>query len=368
MGFEVKAAEREQFGAPLVIRDIDLAPTAAGEVRVKVAAVGVCHSDINLFEGMRPTLPLPAVLGHEVSGIVAEVGAGVTRLRPGDRVVGTLAPFCGHCGECVSGRSVLCGDTHVKQAPGKARRLTLGGRHVSQLYNLSAFAEEILVHESALVKIRDDMPLDRAALLGCAVLTGVGAVNRTAEVRPGASVAVVGCGAIGLAAINGASVAGAIRIVAVDRNPVKLELASRFGATDFVIAGGSPEATVAEVRRLSQGGVDHAFECVGNPTTVAQCWKMLRPAGIATILGVLGPQAQVHLDGDDFLLQKQIRGSLLGSARPTVDIPYLVDLYLGGRLALDDLISRRIPLADINEAIAAIQRGEVARSVVVFDT
>ena len=363
----MKAAVLEQFGAPLVIRDIDLSPPGPGEIRVKVAAVGVCHSDINLFEGMRPTLPLPAVLGHEVAGVVAEVGLGVTRLQPGDHVVGTLAPFCGHCCECVSGRLVLCEDTHVKQAPGKARRLTMNGRHISQLYNLSAFAEEILVHQSALVKIREDMPLDRAALLGCAVLTGVGAVNRTAEVRPGNSVAVVGCGAIGLAAINGASIAGASRIIAVDRNPVKLELARRFGATEFVIAVDRPEATVAEVRRLSGGGVDHAFECVGNPLTVAQCWKMLRPAGIATVLGVLGPEAQVHLDGDDFLQQKQIRGSLLGSALPTVDIPYLVDLYMKGRLFLDDLISRRIALADINEAIAAIRRGEVARSVVVFD-
>lgn len=363
----MKAAVLEQFDAPLVIRDIDLAAPGPGEVRVKVAAVGVCHSDINLFEGMRPTLPLPAVLGHEVAGIVAEVGPGVSHLRVGDHVVGTLAPFCGHCCECVSGRLVLCEDTQVKQAPGVARRLSLNGRHVSQLYNLSAFAEQILVHQSALVKIRDDMPLDRAALLGCAVLTGVGAVNRTAQVRPGASVAVVGCGAIGLAAINGAAVAGAIRIIAVDRNPAKLELAGRFGATDFVLAGDRPEAAVAEVRRLSGGGVDHAFECVGNPLTVAQCWKMLRPAGIATVLGVLGPQSQVHLDGDDFLQQKQIRGSLLGSARPPVDIPYLVDLYMSRRLILDDLISHRIPLTDINEAIAAIRRGEVARSVVVFD-
>lgn len=364
----MKAAVLEQFGAPLEIRDLELAPPGPSEVRVRVAAVGVCHSDVNLFEGLRPALPLPAVLGHEVSGVVTEVGAGVRRIRLGDHVVGTLAPFCGHCPECVTGRSVLCEDTEVKPPPGKARRLTMGERHVSQLYNLSAFAEEMLVHESALVKIRDDMPLDRAALLGCAVLTGVGAVNRTAQVRPGATVAVVGCGGIGLSTINGAAIAGARRIIAVDRNPRKLALARRFGATHCIAATDHQDSAVDEVRQLSGGGVEFAFECVGNPATVTQCWRMLRPAGIAVVLGVLGPRAQVSLGGDDFLQEKQIRGSLLGSARPTLDIPHLVDLYLNGQLLLDELVSRRIRLEEINDGIAALRKGEVARSVVVFDT
>jgi S-(hydroxymethyl)glutathione dehydrogenase/alcohol dehydrogenase len=300
-----------------------------------------------------------------VSGIVEAIGPGVKDLKPGDRVVGALAVFCGTCRQCLGGRFALCGDTEVKQPPGQARRLSLGGRPVSQVFNLSAFAEQILVHRNALVKIRDDMPLDRAALLGCAVITGTGAVFRTAQVPGGASVAVIGCGGVGLATINGARIAGASRIVAIDTVASKLELARRFGATDVVLA--SDGDVVAKVVELTQGGVEYAFECIGLPATFEQCFRMLQPGGTATIVGLFAPGVKASIEGSEFFLEKKIRGSALGSARIREDIPKLVELYMQGRLNLDDLVSRRIRLEDINEGFAAMKRGEVARSVVVFE-
>ncbi|SSW73644.1 Zn-dependent alcohol dehydrogenase [Achromobacter veterisilvae] len=361
----MKAAVLEKFNEPFVIRDIELAPPGPDEVLVRTAAVGICHSDIHMQEGIRPNLPLPAVLGHEVSGVVEAVGSGVHDLLPGDHVVGTLAAFCGHCPHCIAGRLVLCQDTSVKQPPGQARRLRAAGAPVSQVYNLSGFAEKMLVHRSTLVRIVKEMPLDRAALLGCALTTGTGAVFRTAQVRAGASVAVIGCGGIGLAAINGAQIAGATRIIAIDRLPHKLEQAKLFGATDLVDASGGD--AVERVRQLTGGGVDYAFECIGLPATVEQCWAMLKPGGVATILGIFGPGAKVSVAGMDLLQEKQLRGSMLGSVRPPEDIPALVELYLQGRLKIDELVSRRIPLEQINEGFEALRRGEATRSVIVFD-
>jgi S-(hydroxymethyl)glutathione dehydrogenase/alcohol dehydrogenase len=362
----MKAAVLEAFNAPLVIRDLELAEPAAFEVVVRTAAVGVCHSDLLAWEGFRPAMPLPAVLGHEVAGVVDQVGTGVTDLAPGDHVVGSLAVFCGTCAQCVSGRQVLCQDTSVKQPPGQARRIRDGARHISQNYNLGAFAERLLVHRNALVKIRRDMPLDRAALLGCAVTTGTGAVFRTAQVTPGSTVAVLGCGGVGLSAVNGARIAGASVIVAIDMSPRKEELARRFGATHFVDA--SAGDVVTAVKSLTGGGVDYAFECIGTAMTVEQCWSMLQPAGIATVLGAFGPTAKVSLGAADFLQEKQLRGSMLGSSRSSVDIPRLVELYMQGRLMLDELISQRIGLDGVNEALGLMKagRGEIARSVIVF--
>lgn len=360
----MKAAVIEEFGAPLVIRDVAIAAPGPDEVLLRTAAVGLCHSDLHYIQGMRK-YPLPAVLGHEVSGIVEAVGARVKDLSPGDHVVGALAVFCGACRQCLGGRFALCADTDVKQPPGKAQRLSLDGRPVSQVFNLSGFAEQLLVHRNALVKIRDDMPLDRAALLGCAVITGTGAVFRTARVPGGASVAVVGCGGVGLATINGARIAGAARIVAIDTVPSKLELARRFGATDVVLA--SDGDVVAKVVELTQGGVEYAFECIGLPATFEQCFRMLQPGGTATIVGLFAPGLKVAVEGSEFFLEKKLLGSALGSARIREDIPKLVELYMQGRLNLDDLVSRRIRLEDINEGFAAMTRGEVARSVVVFE-
>jgi len=359
----MKAAVLERFCEPLVIRELDIAEPGPQEVRVRTAAVGLCHSDLHFIRGMRP-FPLPGVLGHEVAGIVEAVGPGVKDLQAGDHVVGALSVFCGACRQCLGGRFALCADTDVKQPPGKARRLFLSGEPVSQVFNLSAFAEQILVHRNALVKIRDDMPLDRAALLGCAVITGTGAVFRSAQVRAGSSVAVVGCGGVGLAAVNGAAIAGAARIFAIDTAPAKLELARRFGATDVLDAREGEVA--ARVQALTGGGVEYSFECIGLPATVEDCFRMLQPGGTATVLGLFAPGTRLSIEGSDFFLEKQLRGSALGSARIREDIPKLVELYMQGRLNLDDLVSQRIPLDAINEGFAAMTGGEVARSVIVF--
>jgi S-(hydroxymethyl)glutathione dehydrogenase/alcohol dehydrogenase len=360
----MRAAVLQEFGQPLVIQEVAIAAPGPDEVLVKTAAVGLCHSDLHYMQGMRK-IPLPGVLGHEVSGVVEAVGERVRDLRPGDHVVGALSVFCGLCRQCLGGRFALCMDTEVKQPPGKARRLSHDSQPVSQVFNLSGFAEKMLVHRNALVQIRKDMPLDRAALLGCAVITGTGAVFRNAQVPAGASVAVVGCGGVGLAAVNGAHIAGAARIIAIDNVPGKLELARKFGATDTLLA--SDGDVVARVQEMTQGGVEFSFECIGLPATVEQCFRMLQPGGTATIVGLFAPGAKASIEAGEFFQEKKIRGSALGSARIREDIPRLVELYLQGRLNLDDLVSRRIRLDDINEGFAAMQRGEVARSVIVFE-
>ena len=360
----MRAAVLEEFGTSLVIRDLMIASPGLNEVLLRTAAVGLCHSDLHFMQGMRK-FPLPGVLGHEVSGIVEAVGPGVKDLQPGDHVVGALAVFCGTCRQCLGGRFALCADTDVKQPPGKAQRLSHQGQQVSQVFNLSGFAEKMLVHRNALVKIRPDMPLDRAALLGCAVVTGTGAVFRSAQVPAGALVAVVGCGGVGLATINGALIAGASRIIAIDSVPGKLELARKFGATDVLLASDGDVA--ARVIEMTQGGVEFSFECIGIPATVEQCFRMLQPGGTATIVGLFAPGSKVSVEGSDFFLEKKLKGSALGSARIRDDIPRLVELYMQGRLNLDDLVSRRIKLGEINEGFAAMQRGEVARSVIVFE-
>jgi len=359
----MKAAVMEQAGAPLAIHDIEIAAPGPHEVLVRTAAVGLCHSDLHMIQGTYP-LPLPAVLGHEVSGVVEAVGAQVSGLKAGDHVVGCLSVYCGHCPVCASGHQVLCQNPDVKFAPGKANRLRLAGNPLSQVFNLSGFAEQILVHENALVKIREDMPLDRAALLGCAVITGTGAVFHSAKVPPGSSVVVVGCGGVGLSVINGAAIAGAARIIAVDMLPAKLELARQFGATDVVNA--SEGDAVAQVLSLTAGGAGFAFECIGLKQTAEQCYAMLAPGGTATVIGLFRPDAKIELPAIDFLREKRIQGSLMGSNRLSLDIPRLVELYMQGKLLLDELISQRIALEDINEGFIAMQSGSVARSVITF--
>jgi len=360
----MKAAVLREINKPLVIEDIQHGKPGPREVLVRTVAAGVCHSDLHFQNGSYP-YPLPAVLGHESAGVVEAVGSDVTYVKPGDHVITCLSAFCGHCEHCLTGHMSLCQEPELQRAPGQPSRLEKGGENIWQFLNLSSFAEYMLVHEHAIAKIRPDMPLDRAALIGCGVTTGVGAVIHTAKVEPGSTVAVIGCGGVGLSAINGAAIAGAARIIAVDMVPSKLELARKFGATDVVNA--KEVDAVGTVVEMTQGGVHYSFEAIGLKVTAEQSFKMLRRGGTATIIGMIPVGTNIELHGPEFLMERKIQGSNMGSNRFRVDMPRFVEFYLQGRLHLDDLISRRIRLEDVNDGMDALKTGEVARSVIMFD-
>jgi len=264
----------------------------------------------------------------------------------------------------LSGYPNRCGGRSTARKTGERPRLSINGDPVAQFAHLSSYAEEMLVHENAVVKIREDMPLDRAALIGCGVTTGAGAALRTANVEAGSTVAVIGCGGVGLSAINGAAIAGAGRIIAIDRLAAKLELARQFGATDTVDA--SQGDVVERVVELTQGGVDYSFEAIGLKVTCEQAWGMLATGGVATVIGMVPGDQVIEIRGMDLLQEKKLQGSMMGSNRFRIDMPRYVDFYMAGKLMLDPLISRRIPLAEINEGMEALKTGEVARQVIAF--
>ncbi|MDD2058670.1 Zn-dependent alcohol dehydrogenase [Pseudomonas sp. GD03860] len=360
----MKAAVFHTPGSPLSIEEVGISKPGPHEVLIRTAAVGVCHSDLHFVDGLYPH-PAPVVLGHEASGIVEQVGELVRTVKPGDHVVTCLSAYCGHCESCVTGRLSLCVSPDTKRGSDEEPRLTYVQKPMPQFVNLSAYAEQMLVHEHALVAIRRDMPLDRAALLGCAVTTGTGAVFNTAKVRPGETVAVIGCGGIGLATINGAALAGAGRIIAIDMQDSKLELARQFGATDVINPkNGDP---VQQVQELTRGGVHHSFECIGLKQTAEQAFNMLARGGGATIIGMIKPGLKLDIDPLMLLHERRIQGSFMGSNRFPVDLPRLTDFYMQGRLKLDEMISQRIKLEQINQAFDELRRGELARSVIVFD-
>ncbi|MCO4861209.1 Zn-dependent alcohol dehydrogenase [Cupriavidus sp. WGlv3] len=361
----MKAAVLHQPRTPLVIEDVAIGKPGPREVLVRTAAVGVCHSDLHFVDGAYPH-PVPTIPGHEAAGVVEQVGSEVRTVKPGDHVITCLSAYCGHCEHCLTGHLSLCAEPDTRRREEEEPRLQAAHGHaMHQFLNLSAFAEQMLIHEHALVAIRRDMPLDRAALIGCAVTTGMGAVIHTARVQPGETVAVIGCGGIGLATVNSAAIAGAGRIIAIDRVPGKRELARKFGATDVIDAseGNVPDA----VRTLTGGGVHHAFEAIGLKETTEQAFAMLRRGGTATVIGMIAPGVKIELKGSDFLGEKRIQGSLMGSNRFPVDMPRMVDFYMAGRLHLDDLIAQRLPLERINDAFDELRRGELARSVILFD-
>ena len=359
----MRAAVLPTIPSMLEIGEVVVDAPRRHEVLVRTVAAGLCHSDLHFMEG-KYAHDTPTVPGHEAAGIVEAVGEEVTEFQPGDHVIGCLSIFCGHCEYCLSGRPVLCTRQGLTRGADEPPRLAWHGQRIHQFLRLSAFAEYMLVHENALVKIRDDMPLDRAALIGCAVTTGLGAVFNTAKVPPGSSVAVIGCGGVGLNAVQGAAIAGAGRIIAIDTMPWKLELASHFGATDLVDAtAGNP---VAQVLDLTDGGVEYAFEAIGLKLTAEQSFAMLRKGGTATIIGMIPEGQTIELPGSEFLDEKKIQGSNMGSNRFRIDMPRYVDLYMSGRLKLDELVSRRIALDEINDGFEAMRRGEVARSVIAF--
>jgi len=362
----MKAAVLFKPNSPLEIIDISTRKPKAHEVLVRTSFVGLCHTDLHFIEGLNEH-PLPLVLGHEASGIVEQVGSEVTYVKPGDHVVTCLSVFCGECENCTDGRTVLCSNVDVRMPPGKSDRLAWDRPDkLNQFFNLGAFAEQILAHEHSLVKIRKDMPLDLAALLGCGVLTGVGAVVNTARVKAGETVAIIGCGGVGMAAVNGAAIAGAGRIIAIDIDKNKLEMAKNFGATDLLDARDG--SVVEKVKEMTSGVLHHTFEALGRKETTEQAFAMLPPGGTATIMGMLPQGTMIELHGLDFIRERKIQGSSMGSNHFRVDIPRLIDFYLRGKLHLDSWISERMPLDKINEGFATMKRGGSMRSVIEFQS
>ena len=361
----MRAAVLSEIPGKLEIDDVQIDNPGPREVLIRTAAAGLCHSDLHFMEGKYPC-PVPAVLGHESAGVVERVGEHVSYVKPGDHVITCLSVYCGNCEHCLTGHLSLCDNKQaVQRATDGQPRLSKDGTPLFQFFELSSFAEQLLVHENAIVKIRDDMPLDRAALIGCGVMTGVGAVFNTARVEPGTTVAVVGCGGIGLNCVQAAAIAGAGRVIAVDRIPEKLDLARTFGATDVVDA--SSVNAVSAVHELTGGGVHYAFEAIGLKATAEEAFAMLRRGGTATVIGMIPIGQSVEIPGYELLYEKRLQGSNMGSNRFRVDMPRYIDLYMDGRLKLDELVSQHIALHDINDGFEAMKAGSVARSVITFD-
>ncbi len=360
----MKAAVMRAWKTPLEIEDVEISKPGPREVLVRTVASGVCHSDLHVMEGTLP-VPPPTILGHEPAGIVEQVGSDVRDFQPGDHVIGCLSAFCGNCEYCISGRPNLCGGEACNRGPDEPPRLQKDGTPLLQFAHLSSFAEQMLTHENALVKIRDDMPLDRAALIGCGVTTGLGAALNTAKVAPGSTAAVIGCGGVGLAVIQGCRIAGAARVIAIDNQEWKLELAKKVGATEGVLADPN---TVSKVQDLTSGGVDYCFEAIGIKELVTQSLQMIRKGGTAVMIVVVPFGTMVEVPGLDLVLsEKKLIGSMMGSNRFRIDMPRYVEFYLSGQLKLDEMISARMPLDDINNAFDQMRKGAAARSVITFD-
>ncbi len=363
----MKAAVLNEIPGDLIIEDISIDKPGPGEVLLQTVNAGLCHSDLHFMDGQWSRLPLPAVMGHESAGIIQAVGEGVDYVKPGDHVITCLSIFCGNCEHCLTGHPNRCqNQAATSRAKGAAPRLNRGDTPVGQFARLGGFAEEMLVHENAVVKIREDMPLDKAALIGCGVTTGVGAVFKTAKIEPGTTVCVVGAGGIGLSAIQGARIAGASRIIAVDLGSAKLETAQVCGATD-VIDANETDDVVAAVREMTGGGVDYAFEAIGRKETVEQVWKMSRMGGTSVVIGMMPFGQKIEITGYEiFMQEKTLKGSMMGSNAFRVDMPRYIDMYLDGRLKLDEMISHTIALEEINEGYEMMKRGEGARTVINF--
>ena len=360
-----KAAILEQPGEGLVIGEVTFADPGPHEVLIDTKACGLCHSDLHFIDGHYPHA-LPAIPGHEAAGVVRAVGSQVRTVKPGDHVVSCLSAFCGHCEFCVTGRMALCLGADTRRPKGEPPRMVRAdGSPVAQMLNLSALSEQMLIHEHACVAIDKDMPFDRAAVLGCAVTTGAGTIFNACKVTPGESVLVVGCGGVGLAAINAAKIAGAGKIIAADPLPEKRALAEVLGATHTVDAL-DPDAA-KQILAISGGGVDWGIEAVGRAASADLAVASLRRGGTAVILGMMPLDCKVGLSAFDLLGGKKLMGALMGMNHFPVDLPRLVDFYLRGLLDLDTIIAERIPLEAVNEGFNTMRAGYSARSVVVFD-
>jgi S-(hydroxymethyl)glutathione dehydrogenase/alcohol dehydrogenase len=366
---KIQAAVLHSTPGPLTIEEVEIGEPGPGEVRVKLAASGLCHTDWETMHGFQP-VNLPAIIGHEGAGVVHAVGAGVSRLKVGDHVVCSWSPNCGHCFYCDQGQPILCEVAKEANARGVlfdgTTRMTLREQPVYYYSLVSSHAEYNILPEQAAVPVRKDFPLDRAALLGCAVMTGYGAAVHAARIKPDSSVVVIGCGAVGLSAIQGARLCGASVIVGVDINPLKLQWAQRFGATHVVDARQEEPAPV--VRKLTHGrGADTAIEAAGHNTSLRQTLEASRPGARVVILGKTPLGQEITLPFHLLMGEREIVRTSYGMSRPRVDFPHLANLYMAGKLLLDEMMTMRLPLHAINDGFAALEQGNVARALVVFD-
>jgi Zn-dependent alcohol dehydrogenase len=368
----IRGAVLEQTGGSLTVCDLDLATPGPEEVLVRLRASGVCHSDYNAMDGTAETR-CPAVLGHEGAGVVEAVGANVARVRAGDHVALSWAPWCGECAECLRDLPQLCSTAWPAMGTGGlmdgTSRLSRDGEPVYHYSFLSTFAEACVVPERSCVPIRDDVPFEIAALVGCAVTTGVGAVWRTARVRPGDRFAVVGCGGVGLSALMAAVAAGADPVVAVDTAPRKLDIARSFGATHALPWGGSPQATAEAVREATSGGVDVAVEATGRPEAMEAAFLSTRARGAAVLIGIPRADAVLSLPAVTIpRMERRILGSIYGSSKPERDFPLTLELYRSGRLPLDRLVSHRLPLSEVERGFELMRSGDALRVVLDLST
>ena len=356
----IQAAVLQTPNTPLEIMDFELPPLKAGELEVRLVASGVCHSDWHIVKGEWPQETLPCILGHEGAGIVEAVAEDIHDIRVGDHVILSWKPTCGYCEACQKGHPVVCTREHDYSTDPLFPDTQKPMRKLSAL---GTFSTRTIVQRTSVVPIDKDMPLDKAALIGCGVMTGVGAVINTAGVEPGSSVAVFGCGGVGLNCIQGARLANAYPIIAVDLLDNKLDMAREFGATHVVNA--EREDPVESIRAITGGpGAHYAFEAIGlTAAPFIQCLECIRPRGIAVYVGHAPVDTELKMDARMWIAEKTVIGSLYGSARPQIDFPRIIELYQQGKLQIDELVSREFPLAGVNEAFAVLARGEVARSI-----
>lgn len=364
----MKAAILYELGKPIRVEEVTLDEPEANEVLVKVAATGVCHTDLHFIKGEMPQ-PMPVVLGHEGAGVVEKVGPGVTTLKPGDHVVMMVAYSCGKCRYCVSGQSAMCaewlGYHMMGTLPSMTKRLKKDGQELNHFFSQSSFAEYAVVHERTAIKIREDAPLDTVCLLGCGTSTGVGAVINTAGMKAGETMAVFGCGGVGLSSVMAAKLAGASKLIAVDTVDLKLEKAKELGA-DYVI-NASKENPQQRIVEITGGGADYAIEAIGNVNVMAQAFSSIHNGGICVVAGMAPLGAMLSIAPYELLLGKTIRGCVQGHIVAPIDIPRYVDLFMAGKLPVDKLISKKFKGLDhINEALDDLEHGRVARSVIVM--
>ena len=364
------AAVAFQAGKPLEIVTLDLEGPKAGEVLVEIKATGVCHTDAYTLSGNDPEGLFPAVLGHEGAGVVLEVGPGVTSLVPGDHVIPLYTPECRNCKFCLSGRTNLCQAIRSTQGkglmPDGSSRFSYKGQQVLHYMGTSTFANHTVLPEIALAKIRKDAPFEKVCYIGCGVTTGVGAVINTAKVRPGSNVAVFGLGGIGLNVLQGARMVGADKIIGVDLNPEREAMARKFGMTHFINPKETPDV-VAAIAELTDGGVDYSFECIGNVNVMRQALECCHKGwGESVIIGVAGAGQEIATRPFQLVTGRVWKGSAFGGAKGRTDVPKIVDWYMDGKIAIDDLITHVMPLEDINKAFDLMHHGESIRTVVTF--